>query len=355
MGRTDAEPQHDVANMMWTLPKITAGERVVVRAREEILATLDPSGCIDGMPFMPEMLRFCGTELVVATVAHKTCDTACRTGGRKLDRMVHLRGARCDGSAHGGCEADCNLFWREEWLQPAGGSRQSAEYPARPAGACTESRLSELTTEPSPEGETVAYRCQATRLFAASRPLAWWNLRQYFRDVTTGNFKARRAVRILCLAALSHLLKLPVGYRLFRGLYDRAHRWLTGKPAPQVAGQVASGEATPSKALDLQPGEWVRVRQPAEIAATLNSANKNRGMWFGPEQEPFCGETFRVRRRVTRIIDERTGRMLTMRTPCITLEGVVCPAYYSEQRLLCPRAITPYWRENWLERPAPRS
>jgi hypothetical protein len=336
--------------MTWTLSKIKAGDRVVVRAKEEILATLDSSGCVEGMPFMPQMLRFCGTEHVVEAVAHKTCDTACRTGGRKLDRMVHLRSARCDGSAHGGCEADCNLFWREEWLQPVGSQRQSAERPTGRAAACTENRLGELTREPGGEGQAVAYRCQATQLFAASRPLAWWNLRQYVPDVTTGNFKAGYAARILFLAVLSHLLKLPVGYRLFRALYDGVHRRLNGKPAPQVAGQVHSGESTPSAPLDLQPGEWVRVRQPAEIAATLNAANKNRGMWFGPEQEPFCGETFRVRRRVTRIIDERTGQMLTMRTPCITLEGVVCPAHYSEQRLLCPRAITPYWRENWLER-----
>jgi len=318
----------------------------VVRGREEILATLDASGCVDGMPFMPELLRFCDTELVVEAVAHKTCDTACRTGGRKLDRMVHLRGARCDGAAHGGCEADCNLFWREEWLRPTG----AGHPPPRREGGCSERQLNELTMQPRSGDALTAYRCQATQLFAASKPLAWWNLRQYVRDVTTRNFKLSMAVRILFLAAVSHLLKLPVGYRAFRNLYDRVHRQLAGKPAPQVSGLVRAGEATPAAPLDLQPGDWVRVRQPAEIAATLNAANKNRGMWFGPEQEPFCGETFRVRRRVNRIIDERNGQMLTMRTPCITLEGVVCPAYYSEHRLLCPRAITPYWRENWLER-----
>jgi hypothetical protein len=183
--------------------------------------------------------------------------------------------------------------------------------------------------------------------------LAWWNISQYVRDVSTGNFPFRTAARVLWLAALSHLMQLPFAYRIWQRLYDRAHRALTRKPAPHVLGTIPDGGATPAQALDLVPGELVRVKQPADIAATLNAVNKNRGMWFGPEQEPFCGESFRVRRRVTRIIDENSGLMLTMRTPCITLEGVVCPAHYSGKRLLCPRAITPYWRENWLERVDP--
>jgi hypothetical protein len=107
---------------------------------------------------------------------------------------------------------------------------------------------------------------------------------------------------------------------------------------------------TPSDSLKLELGELARVKQANEIAATLNVMNKNRGMLFDAEETPYCGKTFLVRRRVTKIIDERSGRMLSMRTPCVTLEGVVWRGHYSEDRLLCPRAITPYWRENWLER-----
>ena len=53
---------------------------------------------------------------------------------------------------------------------------------------------------------------------------------------------------------------------------------------------------------------------------------------------------------VTRIIDERTGRMQTMKTPCVVLDSVVCESRYSECRMFCPRSIFPYWREIWLER-----
>src|SRR6185295_6001026 len=132
---------------MWTLPKLKTGDLVEVRSRDEILATRDAEGSLGGMPFMPEMLQYCGRQFAVAGVAHKTCDTAYRTGARKLNRMVHLNGTRCDGSAHGNCEADCNLFWREEWLRAVSStaSGNSQNRIARPANGCAEKRLHELT------------------------------------------------------------------------------------------------------------------------------------------------------------------------------------------------------------------
>jgi hypothetical protein len=65
---------------------------------------------------------------------------------------------------------------------------------------------------------------------------------------------------------------------------------------------------------------------------------------------PFCGGTYRVLRRVTRILDEKTGKMSRMKTESIILEDVFCQARYSHCRMFCPRAIYPYWREIWLER-----
>jgi hypothetical protein len=50
---------------------------------------------------------------------------------------------------------------------------------------------------------------------------------------------------------------------------------------------------------------------------------------------------------VDRCIDEKTGRMLTMKSPCIVLEGVVCAGAYKGN---CPREFMPFWREIWLER-----
>src|SRR5882757_2491663 len=96
----------------------------------------------------------------------------------------------------------------------------------------------------------------------------------------------------------------------------------------------------------------VRVKPYEEILATLDADNKNRGLYFDAEAVPFCGHTYRVLSRVTKILDERTGRMVNMKTPSLILEGVYCQARYSDCRMFCPRAIYSYWREIWLERVA---
>jgi len=45
--------------------------------------------------------------------------------------------------------------------------------------------------------------------------------------------------------------------------------------------------------------------------------------------------------------------LITMKNPCITLEGVYCQALYTHYSLLCSRRVTPYFREAWLRRAAP--
>src|SRR5262245_36891079 len=121
--------------MSWTLSRFRAGHLVEVRSKEEILATLDEDGCVDGMPFMPEMLQYCGLQFRVGAVAHKTCEPSLKSNpGRRLQATVHLEGLRCDGSAHAGCEADCNLFWKDVWLKSAG-----SDQPDRPGQGATHS------------------------------------------------------------------------------------------------------------------------------------------------------------------------------------------------------------------------
>src|SRR6185436_21164080 len=65
----------------------------------------------------PEMLQFCGQRFQVYKSAHKTCDTIDSYSIRSMDEAVHLVGLRCDGSAHGGCQAGCLLFWKNSWLR----------------------------------------------------------------------------------------------------------------------------------------------------------------------------------------------------------------------------------------------
>jgi hypothetical protein len=104
---------------------------------------------------------------------------------------------------------------------------------------------------------------------------------------------------------------------------------------------------TPDDALDHEPGEPVRIKGKEEIVGTLDANNRSRGLSYDPEMLWYCGRQARVLQRVERIVDERAGKLLRLKRPCIVLEGVTCRGAY---RRSCQRADCPYWREIWLER-----
>ena len=102
-------------------PTFRAGDRVIVRSPEEILSTLDAEGTLDGMPFMPEMLEWCGKSFRVDRRAEKTCVDAppSEHPNRRFaaNDTVFLDELRCDGSSHDGCKQGCKIFWKEAWLR----------------------------------------------------------------------------------------------------------------------------------------------------------------------------------------------------------------------------------------------
>jgi hypothetical protein len=313
--------------------KLRKGDVVEVRSAAEILSTLDEHGDLDGLPFMPEMIELCGQRFTVAARAERVCDTI--TGGpiaRLMTDTVLLEGQRCDGSGHGGCAASCLVYWNEAWLRKV--DHESAAGVSRDAPSVVEA-LRELTSRRASyaDGDSVRFRCQATQAIAASEPTSGKNPIPYVRECTNGNVSIGRFVKVMARAAV-----MEAGNRI-------------GKvPNPPVRGTTTKSVRTPT--LDLQPGEWVRVKSREEIEATLNDKGKNRGLWFDREMLTFCGQVFQVRGRVDRLVDERTGEMIELSSDCVALEGATCSAENSLGRWLCPRAIYPYWREGWLERVA---
>ena len=342
-----------------------AGDWAEVRSKEEILATLDKNGQLEGLPFMPQMFQYCGQRLRVFKRAHKTCDTVNDYKGRKMHAAVHLEGTRCDGQAYGGCEAGCLLFWKEAWLnRVAGPSSSPADAGPQPrseaiasTAGCREEDVWAGTKAPdSGDDKNPRYVCQATQVPAATSPLAWWDVTQYVEDLTSGNIGLRRMARGFTYMGYNSVVNSGLGVgRLLRWLYDAFQKVRGGIPYPRRTGKIPEGSGTPAAALNLQPGEWVRVKSYQEILATLDTGSRNRGLYFDAEMVPYCGRTMRVLRRVNKIVDEKTGRIRQFKTPCIILEGSVCESRYSECRLFCPRSIYAYWREIWLERvPADR-
>lgn len=309
--------------------KFGKGELVRVRGADDILSTLDSEGTVDGLVFMPEMLQFAGGEFRVQSSAHKTCDGSGEI--RKMDKTVHLEGLKCDGSAHGGCQAGCLLFFRKEWLAPP------SEPPAPASATTDEAAMAVLmpnTRRTDDSGESV-YRCQATDVRLASRLLPQSDPRQYVRDLISGNV----TLRVFIVGLVVYAFKK---YQLVTERF--LPRWLQvygGKPYPFYQG-TGTGERTP--VVDLAPGQVVEIRPKREIMPTLSSENRNRKLWFDPEMVPHCGKRAPVDRQVQRIIDETTGKMVKL-SDCVALENIVCQGIYHR---FCPRSLDQYWRSAWL-------
>jgi hypothetical protein len=315
-----------------TQSSLSVGDWVEVRSVEEILATLDESGALDGLPFMPEMLQYCGRQFRVGKSAHKTCDTIERYVIRRVDGTVHLEGLRCDGSGHDGCQASCLIFWKEVWLRPVPGPGQGVV--SRMDNSAIFERLQRAGRVGGSDAGLPIYRCQATDLLKFStnvRRRERWDPRFYIRDVTSGNVKLGKLLWYGTGAAINAFLRKWFGFRL-----------------PRLRG-LAIGQ-TPTSNESIQAGEFVRVRPKEEIMQTLNPQLRNRGMWFDGEMVPYCNSTFRVIRRVERLVDEKTGRMITLAHPALILDGVICSGHNAIDRMFCPREIYPYWREVWVQR-----
>jgi hypothetical protein len=292
------------------------GDWVEVRPASEIVQTLDTDDALQGLPFMPEMLPFAGRRFKVVQRAERTCVHPPQVPFPKLADSVVLDGLRCDGSLHGGCDLGCMFFWKESWLRPVD-SGVSGDSPP--------------PTAPVPElpvkrpGEPERYVCQATELLKATTagpPL--WNPGQYL------NFVRDRTYTVPELAVV-------LGWISSRKLRS----WLRSR---RPAGPPPAPEAAP---LDLQPGEWVEVRSLEEILPTLDSERLHKGLAWSGNMVPDCGTKKRVLRRVDTLIEERTGRLRTVRGT-VLLEGSICDRY-----LGCARGMPFLWREIWVRRIEP--
>jgi hypothetical protein len=328
---------------------LRAGDLVEVRSAEEILATLDERGRLEALPFMPEMLKFTGRRFRVQKRAFKGCDQIDHSGMHRMERAVHLDGARCDGQAHGGCQAGCLIYWKEGWLRRVETGEAAAAAPAPAAteqdGACCTLETLERETRPAGAGpDEERFSCQATEfLEAAPTWIRAFDPRQYVEDLTSGNARLLPTLRGVLVRAFNKYQKISM-----RLLPQRL--WIHGGAYyPFIDGKVVGGR-TPKKVLDLQVGELVEVKSREEIFATLDRNQQNRGLRFDAEALRYCGRQARVARRVSKIIDDPTGKMVHIPGDCLVLEGFVCLADYHQN---CPRAIDQYWREIWLRRVEP--
>ncbi len=233
---------------------LRAGDLVEVRSEAEILATLDGRGRFDSLPFMPEMLQYCGRQFRVFKRADKLCDTIVRDGIRRMHDTVLLENLRCDGSAHGDCQAACTILWKEAWLTRVSNSRSTQGMPATrdTLTTCSMEVLLRNTRKPAPPTDPLSeyFSCQATELRTATSSLAWWDPRQYWRDIRSGNVGIRPLIRALGIWIFNRI-------QIYRG----------GAKYPFIEGKL---KRTPALEPNLRPGRFVQLRAEDNILKTTD-------------------------------------------------------------------------------------
>jgi hypothetical protein len=315
-----------------------SGDRVTVRSPKEILSTLDADGTLDGLPFMPEMLEWCGRTFRVERRAEKTCVSVPEPsyGNRRFaaSDVVFLDDLRCDGRDHDGCTRGCRIFWKEDWLRLADPAETSTH---------TTGEVDALRRRLKPKADENHYFCQSTQLYDATEAFPGnhrlWMLRIAWREIRTGDRSTSEVLKLLARWSRLQLLHGLRPDRMLRGRRDR----------------------TPAESLGLMPGEVVRVKSRAEVEATLDHERSNRGLKMGDEMTRYFGRQLEVRCRVDRIIDEQSGEMRELRDTVAlrngrseSMQGADLGCLCTGQLGDCPRSELMYWREIWLERtPSP--
>lgn len=308
------------------------GDCVQVRSPREILETLDANGTLDGLPFMPEMIEWCGRPFKVQRRVEKTCVDGYPVRRFAANDVVILDGPRCDAGSHDGCKHACRIFWKQAWLRPTVDVPPSVGYAMEGAD--------ELRARLKVKVDEQHYFCQSTELLRATedyRNRRLLSLRIAVREWRDGDLDMLELLRMF----------VPwIGLRLYR---------LAGGKR----GLLGPHKRTPTESLGLQPGDRVRVKSKAEIVATLDGKRRNRGMAISPETFRCCGHEAEVRCRVDRLIDEKTGIMreipntvalVNMRPDASLCEECLCGGEPGD----CPRGEIMYWREIWLEKLTPR-
>ena len=305
--------------------KFKPGDIVEVLQPSEIIKTLDEQGAMDNLPFMSEMIQYCGKKFKIQSLNEKTCieclySKDCISNSIRefnINDVVLLENIRCDGTSHGNCQTGCMIFWKEAWL--------SIFNPEDKNIIINNKEIDELKARLKAKINDKHFYCQLTQVEEITSNIGTKRrLIKLFKDVKSGEIEIYIAIKAILNPFIKKLKK--IWFKIFFEDY---------------------GDKTPVDILNLQPGEIVEVKSLAEILKTLDKHRRNKGLEFNYGMRKYCGKKFMVRNRLERMINETTGKMIEINNTVI-LENVEC--LYEYRGFGCPRARFQFWREIWLKR-----
>ena len=128
----------------------------------------------------------------------------------------------------------------------------------------------------------------------------------------------------------------------------RKYRYYRKRLLVSLRSQNPQSDGSPTSAIEIHPGDMVRVRSKAEIRRTLDRNGKIKGCSFLKNQYDFCDKEFRVFKRVEYFFDETRQRMLKSNN-LFYLEDAYCDGR-SAYLKPCDRNCFHYWHKSWLEK-----
>ena len=200
---------------------------------------------------------------------------------------VHLE-TRCDGSAHGGCQASCLLFWKDAWLKPVSvvlcGSAlvhldNSSASTRCSSSAVALSGIRRLGLHDYGKAPWTKNLCTFARPPACLMRPPISNGGMFVSTSKTtvqamwvsGEFFAVRSISFT--TAISNA-GIGLG-RPMRWFYDTFYPlWGGSSFSPQTRNDSRTTNLLLRLRLDLQPGELVRIKSHKEILKTLNTAKQ---------------------------------------------------------------------------------
>src|SRR5260370_40632643 len=105
--------------------------------------------------------------------------------------------------------------------------------------------------------------------------------------------------------------------------------------------------SNPFRNLNLKAGDWVEVRSPEQILATLDENGCLENLSFMPEMFAFCGQRLRVYKRAHKTCDTVNDYKCRRMKDAVHLEGVRCDG---QSHRGCEASCLIYWKTAWLRK-----
>ena len=280
---------------------------VYVKEFDEIVKSLDQNDSLNGVQFMPEMIKYCGTKQeLLAPVKRVKSDKR-----RFIDKLGYLEDVYllentwCDGEHHNNCSRKCRILWHEEWFTEE--EPQSMEN-------TNETDLMLNNHDP--------LLCQSTTIDKAMTHIS----SSFFKNIFEWFYIQNTSLKDIVLDVLDSL------YYIY---FSLTHE------------KVGILIRTPTNDIGLKVGDKVRVKSFDEIKATLDTKGRNRGLGFQTEMIKFCGKgVFTVSDVMNNAISEYTDEIKKVKSS-VLLKETFCDGRFHRR---CGRKCPHIWREIWLKK-----